>query len=138
MGLRLDQVDALYAEIARSLVSRTAEEWLRRLADAHVPCSRVNGLRDLFDEEHLAAVGFWSTLDHETEGRLRVPAPFGAFDGKALPPRPAPRLGQHSIEVLRNAGYADEEIGALLARRATRCETRDPAAGDTATMRPTE
>ena len=57
---------------------------------------------------------------HPTEGRLRMMAPMGTWSRSAPGGlRPAPRLGEHSVEILREAGYADAEIEALIASRVT-------------------
>ncbi|MND03979.1 hypothetical protein D3C83_240440 [compost metagenome] len=58
--------------------------------------------------------------DHPTEGRVRMMAASTTWEG-APPPemRPAPRLGEHSVEILREAGYADAEIGKMISLRVT-------------------
>jgi crotonobetainyl-CoA:carnitine CoA-transferase CaiB-like acyl-CoA transferase len=73
----------------------------------------VATVESLIDDPHLADVGFFRMADHPSEGRLRVmegPAAFSACDPAAL--APAPRLGEHTAQVLREAGLSDEEIAA--------------------------
>ena len=68
----------------------------------------------------LDETGFFSIVDHPSEGKLRsmaVPSKWSASPPAA--PRPAPRLGEHSMEVLREAGYSDAEINAMIAAGAT-------------------
>jgi crotonobetainyl-CoA:carnitine CoA-transferase CaiB-like acyl-CoA transferase len=70
------------------------------------------------DDEHLAAVDFFPVSEHPSEGRIRTvrpPVRFGAA-GCGLR-RPAPRLGQHSREILREAGLGDAEIDDLIAQK---------------------
>ena len=70
---------------------------------------------------HLEATGFWHEYDHPTEGRIRlpdVPTRFSETPGsiRLMPPR----LGEHSVEVLKAAGMSDEEIEAMLDSGATK------------------
>ncbi|MOA38250.1 Bile acid-CoA hydrolase [compost metagenome] len=60
----------------------------------------------LLQDEHLAATGFIREMDHPSEGRIRTTAPLGQYQGTPTSlRRPAPRLGEHSREVLEQAGY---------------------------------
>ena len=76
----------------------------------------LNSLEDLLADPHLNATGFFSLVEHPSEGTLRsmaVPSQWSESVPDA--PRPAPRLGEHSIELLRAAGYVDTEINAMIA-----------------------
>jgi crotonobetainyl-CoA:carnitine CoA-transferase CaiB-like acyl-CoA transferase len=113
---RLDHIDDVYAETGRIVATRTTAEWLQALEGTSVPRMVVKSLDDLLTDEHLQAVGFWQTLEHPTEGRLKmagVPATFSKTPGSIR--RYPPRLGEHSVEVLREAGLSTEEIEALVA-----------------------
>jgi crotonobetainyl-CoA:carnitine CoA-transferase CaiB-like acyl-CoA transferase len=69
----------------------------------------------------LKAVGFWQELDHPTEGRLRMTRfPMTFSETPADVRRPQPRLGEHTAEVLREAGYSAEQIAAMCASGAAR------------------
>jgi crotonobetainyl-CoA:carnitine CoA-transferase CaiB-like acyl-CoA transferase len=101
-------------------LKRTTAEWLRLLRDADIPVTPMNTVDDLIDDAHLAKTGFFSTIDHPSEGKLRAMAVPSQWS--ASPPavsRPAPRLGEHSIEVLREAGYTDAEIDVMIAAGVT-------------------
>jgi len=81
----------------------------------------VNSLESLLHDPHLEAVGFWQTVEHPTEGTMRlpgIPAVYGKTPGSIR--RLPPRLGEHSVEILREVGVADDEIKTLLASGATR------------------
>jgi crotonobetainyl-CoA:carnitine CoA-transferase CaiB-like acyl-CoA transferase len=109
-----------YGRLAQIFETRTTGEWLELLERNDIPCVRPNDLDDLIDDPHLAAVGFVRELDHPTEGRLRLAGIPSRWNGASLPiARPPPRLGEHSVEVLREAGLDSAEIERLLSQGAT-------------------
>ena len=96
------------------------EEWFAILGKTNVPVMIVNSIEDLITDEHLVATGFWKEMDHPTEGRLRlpgVPVTFSETPGDIR--RHPPRLGEHSREVLAEAGYSSSLIDDMLASGAT-------------------
>jgi crotonobetainyl-CoA:carnitine CoA-transferase CaiB-like acyl-CoA transferase len=113
---RVRNIDATYSETAKIMATRTTREWLELFSKTSVPTIAVNSLEDLATDPHLEAVGFWKSVDHPTEGKLRLPAfPVNFGTTPASIERHAPRLGEHTREVLREAGLADAAIDALLA-----------------------
>ncbi len=85
-----------------------------------MPVARLHTTDSLLDDPHLRAVGFFQESDHPTEGRIRTPAPVGRYGATpAAVRRPAPRIGEHSVELLQEAGYDSAAIDAMLARRVT-------------------
>ncbi len=72
-------------------------------------------------DEQLNATGYWQEMDHPTEGRIRMPGIAPRFSRTAPEiRRPQPRLGEHSLEVLREAGFSEDRIATMLASGATR------------------
>jgi len=120
LGERLKNIDAVYSETGALVAMRTTAEWFAVLEKTNVPVMLVNSLEDLITDEHLLATGFWKEIDHPTEGRLRlpgVPVTFSETPGDIR--RHPPRLGEHSLEVLSEAGYDKEHIAAMVATGAT-------------------
>jgi crotonobetainyl-CoA:carnitine CoA-transferase CaiB-like acyl-CoA transferase len=121
LASRLQNIDALYVTLAAEVALRPTAEWLELLEGAGVPATPVRTLEELFDDPHLVATGFWQTHEHPTDGPMRVPAPSSRFSRTPADVRRlAPRLGEHTREVLREAGYDDAEIDALCAAGAAR------------------
>ena len=80
----------------------------------------MNDLEALIDDPHLNAVGFFQTASHPTEGQVRYTGIPSRWNGTALKiTRHAPRLGEHSVAVLKEAGLAGAEIDVLVKSGAT-------------------
>ncbi|WP_043833275.1 CaiB/BaiF CoA transferase family protein [Muricoccus aerilatus] len=98
-----------------ALRERTTAEWLDILGGRDIPCARYNTLEDLMEDPHLADRGFFREEDHPSEGRLRRTAVPNHFSGGMREEELyAPRLGEHTREVLRQAGYQDAEVDRLI------------------------
>ncbi|MDX2224854.1 MAG: CoA transferase [Rhodospirillaceae bacterium] len=121
LAQRVANIDATYQETAKTMITRTTQEWLDIFGESSVPTIRVNSLEDLMTDEHLVATGFWKTIDHPTEGKLRTPAfPVNYSATPAEETRlHQPRLGEHSVAILKDAGLDQAAIDALLASKAT-------------------
>ena len=115
---RSRHVAELYALIAECVQNAPTAFWLEKLKSADIPCGPVNPLAELPADEHLAAVDMFPHAEHPSEGSIRMvrpPVRFGEADWALR--YPAPRLGEHSREILREGGFAEREIDDLLARK---------------------
>jgi formyl-CoA transferase len=110
----IDQVYAACAEIART---RSTEDWLRLCEELDIPATGFSRLQDLPGHPHLKAVGMFQAMDHPSEGRVRTTRPPTRFaKTPANIRRLAPRLGEHSAELLREIGYDEAAIRDLAGR----------------------
>ena len=113
---RVTNIDDTYSETAKTMATRTTGEWLDIFGETSVPTIVVNSLEGLAHDPHLEAVGFWQEVEHPTEGRLRMTRfPMTFSETPADVRRLQPRLGEHSVEVLREAGLDAATIERLLA-----------------------
>ncbi len=120
LSSRVENIDDTYAETGKILSTKTTQEWLDIFADTKVPVIVVNSLEDLFTDPHLEAVGFWQEFDHPTEGKLKMPGfPAKFSETPATIRKHAPNFGEHSIEILAEAGIDEETINEMIESKAT-------------------
>jgi crotonobetainyl-CoA:carnitine CoA-transferase CaiB-like acyl-CoA transferase len=116
---RTANADAYFKVRAAGLAQKTTAEWLEIFERLEVPAARYNSIDDLFDDPHLADIGFFEEVVHPSEGlirRTKVPNTFhGGMREETLD---APRLGQHTRTILSEAGYSGSEIDAMVAAKA--------------------
>ncbi|MBI1396230.1 MAG: CoA transferase [Betaproteobacteria bacterium] len=117
VGGRAAHIDEVYAFLAELLQTRTNAEWTTLLEATDIPVAPMNTVADLVTNEHLTGGGFFEREEHPTEGELRAPrTPTDWSATKPGPRRPAPRLGEHSADILREAGLDDARIADLVQR----------------------
>jgi crotonobetainyl-CoA:carnitine CoA-transferase CaiB-like acyl-CoA transferase len=104
-----------YAMVAEEMKKRTTAQWVEALERADIPVQRMNSIDDIVADPHLAAIGYLEVVEHPTEGRIKslaVPSEWSQSPPEYR--RHAPRLGEHTREVLREAGLTEERIDSLL------------------------
>jgi formyl-CoA transferase len=112
---RIANRDALIGLLKERFRTKTRDEWITLLAAAEVPCGPINSIAEVFADPQVEALGMVETVPHPTIGDLRlVRSPLGLDASPVVATRPPPLLGEHSLEVLRELGYSDEEASALI------------------------
>ena len=131
---RSRNIDFVYGELARIFEQRSTAEWMALLEEADIPMMPMHDLQSVLADPHLVATNFFTTVEHPSEGTIRsMRMPMTWSDSTPDPARHAPRLGEHSVEVLQQAGFSSTEIDELLAAGAVQaCGERTAPAGETA------
>jgi crotonobetainyl-CoA:carnitine CoA-transferase CaiB-like acyl-CoA transferase len=106
---RVEHRAELKAALEETLATRPAAEWLERLAAARVPAGRVRGVREALADASLLSV------EHPVAGRLELVGPAARLAEAPRPePSAPPLLGEHTREVLAEAGLSEAEIAEAL------------------------
>jgi crotonobetainyl-CoA:carnitine CoA-transferase CaiB-like acyl-CoA transferase len=108
--------DDISAVVTERLQTSSTEHWLAALGERGIWAGPVYSYDDLLADPQVQHNGSFVTYDHPTEGSVTTPG--FAFSMSATPAsvsRPAPTTGQHTVEVLADAGLPPERIAELLA-----------------------
>ena len=98
---RIKHIDALYAFVGKHLKARSSEAWIKELTAHDIPVMPMMKLDDLLNDPHLTATQAWLDIQHPHEGTLRQFRPPVRMSNTPTGVwRPAPRLGEHTQEVL--------------------------------------
>lgn len=120
LASRADNIEAVYSLAGDFIATRSTAEWLEVLPRLEIPCGEIVALEDIPNDPHLQAVGFFRRETHPTEGAITVPdTPVQFSRTPASIDRLQPKLGEHSAEILREAGLSDADIENMRASGAT-------------------
>jgi crotonobetainyl-CoA:carnitine CoA-transferase CaiB-like acyl-CoA transferase len=119
---RFSSVQARFANVKEyfeirmaALKTKTTAEWLEIFDRADVPAMPYHTLDSVLDDPHLTDIGFFELKQHPTEGTIRnMRLPNKWSSGVREEWNPAPKLGENSVDVLRELGYADDDIAAMV------------------------
>jgi crotonobetainyl-CoA:carnitine CoA-transferase CaiB-like acyl-CoA transferase len=109
------QRDAIFARIREHLIGRPTAHWLEKFRAADIWCGPVYGYADLVEDPQIKHNGTFVEYDHPTEGRVKVPGfPIRFSRTPSAITRGAPLVGEHSEDILREAGRSDADIAQLI------------------------
>ena len=119
--LRLQNNQALLPIIEQRFGEKTRAEWLEILAAHDIPAAPVKTVLEFMDDPAVKHHDMVHEYDHPDVGRLRLMGqPLVFADTPTRDPGPPPTLGQHTDEVLKEAGYDAAAINELRAKRVVR------------------
>jgi len=119
VGRRLKHRGALLEVLEAALRTGPVAEWVKRLRAEGVLAAPVRGYEDIARDADSRDDGYIRRLEHPDKGEIETPGPFLHFS--ETPPQVrgcAPRVGQHSAEILRELGYGTDAIERLCAEGA--------------------
>ena len=118
---RSDNIAELYRIAGDCLGERTTDDWIRTFQSLDIPCATISTLEEVKANPHLQDIGFFRKMEHPTEGSIVVPDIPVQFSRTAAEiARLQPKFGEHSVELLREAGLTEDEIQSLIDSKATR------------------
>lgn len=110
-----DVIEVFNANFLGWCVERSKREVWAAAREAKVMCAPLFTVEDLFGDEHFRGRGFWQEVEHSALGKVTIPGrPLIMPKGGWAIRRPAPLLGQHTEEVLREAGLDATTIAEVL------------------------
>jgi len=113
---RVRNREELVERLSGRLRERDTAEWQKLMSTAGIPVAPVANVADVVAAPQTTALGMLQSIPHELIPELRLPAVPLSFDGERAAHRsPPPSVGEHTAEVLAEAGYSDHEIAALAA-----------------------
>jgi crotonobetainyl-CoA:carnitine CoA-transferase CaiB-like acyl-CoA transferase len=99
----------------------TTTEWLERLDAADVPCAPILRRSEIIHNEQVVARGLIAEIDQPGVGKVRQPKPAARFElNEAVIGGPAPRIGEHTRQVLCELGYDEDAISRMIADKSVR------------------
>lgn len=109
----------VFGKLGEVMAGRTTADWIDAFRKADIPAMQINGIEEVLTDPHLAQEGFWQTIEHPSEGAVRVSSvPFHLSRTPATIDRLAPRCGEQTRQILEEFGLAPDRIAGALESRA--------------------
>ena len=120
IAARFRNVSEYFRLRAEALTTKTTAEWVEIFDRCDVPAMPYHTLDTLMEDPHLKEVELFETVEHPTEGKIvNLTLPNKLSRGARRDFIPAPKLGQHSVEILQEVGYGADAIAAMVAEKVT-------------------
>ena len=128
LSQRVENIEILYQMVEDEAITRRTQDWVEFCDSVSIPCMRVARLADLPEDPHVKAVGLFEAALHPSEGAYRALRRPVQFSGSPFViRRHAPRLGEHTAEVLDELGFAADEVRDVLEQVERPSEQLTPA-----------
>jgi len=114
IAARTRNIAELYRITGEIVAARDTAHWLALCAELEIPAAKMNRLDDLERDPHLQAVGFFEELADEAGNHYRFTRNPVRLSDSEVPPALPPRLGEHTREVLAEAGLSADAIDRLV------------------------
>ena len=113
---RLVNRESLEAELELTLKTKNSNEWLEVLEKSGVPAGPILNISEVWNDPQVEARNMKVTLDHPTAGKItNIGLAAKLYNTPGRITNPAPLLGEHTREILMDAGYSKENIEDLVA-----------------------
>ncbi len=120
-GARAANATARINKMGEYIARHSTAEWLAKLDAADVPCAPILRRGEIIRNEQVVARELIQEFEQPSVGRVRQPKPAAIFEVNASAiGGPAPRVGEHSRQVLAELGYGSAEIETMIADKAVR------------------
>jgi formyl-CoA transferase len=107
------RVNAAVAEVTRT---KPSEYWIARLEEVGIPCGPINNIKEVFEDPQVRHLGMAMPMRHRRRGDIQVVASAINIEGLETGVyRDVPELGEHTDEILAEAGFTADEIRELRA-----------------------
>uniref|UniRef100_W8C4Z1 CaiB/baiF CoA-transferase family protein C7orf10 n=1 Tax=Ceratitis capitata TaxID=7213 RepID=W8C4Z1_CERCA len=116
---RVSNRNELIALLENILAKKSSKDWMETFEGASFPVGPVNNIREVFEDEHIQCIGLVKTLQHPSDGSIKVVGPPVVYSESKNDARTAPpMMGKHTDEVLSELlGFSAQEIADLRGKR---------------------